>query len=244
MSKDNMNISENSNRSKELEPAPLKIALAACMDDALKFGEGILWVGLGGSLVTADQPTDSFGQDSIDLVKRTRQKVYQAIIDMAAELKVSLGITSHDGCGWCAAQSIIGEEVSAATDQMTEELKNGDLAVEFAGNIGYSEAPSALAGSNDITACITRSPAEHSHSADGIILTTGGFITQEEVEAILAEKNWRKAFIISADWKGKAISDFQLSEKDADALIHLQINLANKIMDKELPQYSFNAGRL
>lgn len=216
----------------------MKYALIACMDEALCFGNDILWVGLGGTLATIDGASDGFPQKKRQLVEEIRPEIVNTLKEICQKMGTTLAATSHQSCGWLALQGV--KEDPAITD-LTKKLSQ-ELGAPYKGHIAFAKEPQSI---DDVSACILRSPEEHHHWAEGIILTTGGFINQPEYDQICQERNWRGAFVISKEWLSKLSST---SQKKGQQLIDFEIALANKIMgrtvDNPLPIFEFNAGRL
>jgi hypothetical protein len=211
----------------------MKIALIVCMDDAIMVDKDAYIVGIGGSGIIAEKPSDKISQPQLNLINRVRGPLMAALKVSAIKLKVNLGITSHPGCGWA---KLMGRDDPRQT---TADLAK-DFQIAYAGHLKVGEEPELTQETErPVNACITRGEDKHEHEADKIILTTGGFITQVEKDKI-----GPRAFIISADWVSDAMK-FHLNQQDALDFLQLQINVAREIMhNPNLPVEIYNSGRI
>lgn len=225
----------------EQEHKPDKVALIACMDENLGYGAGVYVVGVGGTGVSKLEggKQELFPDEKRALVERVRLQVFAAIKEVALELDMELGGTSHLGCGWAGGQGIGAEDVPAVTERVL-----ADAEITYWGHIPHAPEPVDLDKKPGVQAFIERPESDHHHGARSVVLTVGGFITQEEIDQVSTE--YGDAFIISADWLAKAV-DSGLSIEDALAFLAVQVDIADGIADGVTKGSScqiFNAGRL
>ncbi|OGY17974.1 MAG: hypothetical protein A3F04_01660 [Candidatus Chisholmbacteria bacterium RIFCSPHIGHO2_12_FULL_49_9] len=208
----------------ERKELPGTVVAVACMDEALGYSPGILVAGVGGSAVTAYETGNQtfFPDQKRRLVERVRPVLYHSLGKMADQLGLGFGVTSHVGCGWAGVQGI----ESISIPRLTQAMSFG-LGREYFGHIPFAKEPSAL-DKPGVAAYTKRSASDHYHNAESIVLTVGGFISQNEIDRIASRHG--RPFILSADW----LNDVVISGGDIhEALdfLEVEINIARGIAE-------------
>lgn len=217
--------------------------LVACMDEDLDYGEGVYVAGVGGSAITrlGEGKQDLFPDEKRQLTKRIRPGLYRSLRKLAEfDLDMNFGVSSHSGCGWAGAQAIEGGNIPYTTRQLCKEF-----GLSYWGHIPHDSEPVIFGDEDKVKAHIGRHEAEHHHGARAVLVTVGGFISEEEIGQ--EAKKYGDAFIISADWLCDALENEFMSEKDAMGFLELQIDIADGIADgvtKNTSVKIFDAGRL
>ncbi len=226
----------------EFEPVSARVAVATCMDEALTFKKGAIVFGLGGTAVStpARGNLELFTPEHRKLIDLVRPTIYTSLTKLSRSLDAPLAFTSHRGCGWAKGMGIHPDEVSEVTEKVIE---NAGLDTRlFAGHIDHHHKPQPIGKDGKLGACIIRPPEEHLHSAESIIITTGGGITPEEKQIL--ENEHGASFIISADYVSRALQ-FGLKSNYLEQFLNLQIDVAYHIMNNSaLNIIIFDAKRL
>ncbi len=178
----------------EKREIPRPVVLVACMDEALSYGPGVQVAGVAGSGITqlGGGNQEMFPDSKRALVERVRPKLFRSLDWAASQVGAGLEVTSHVGCGWARMQGISDRVLEKVTGQMVKA--EGE---KYLGHIPFADSP-VDSGKPGVAAAILRSPSDHHHDAKSIVLTIGGFITQDEINELSGE--FGKPFIISADW--------------------------------------------
>ncbi len=215
----------------------------ACMDEDLDYGADVLVAGVGGSAIIkiGGGRQDLFPDEKRKMADRVRPALYRALKKVSEfDMNCRFGVSSHNGCGWAGAQEFESGNIPYETRKVCEELD-----VPYWGHIPHADSPVIFGDREEVTAYMKRHETEHEHGARSVIITVGGFITQEEVEKE-AEK-YGDAFLLTADWLVDAIENDFVSKEDAFAFLDLQVDIADGIADgvkKNTSVKIFDAGRL
>lgn len=204
-----------------------KVALVACMDEDLDYGEGVVVFGTAGSLITKVGGGNQtvYPDEKRELVEKTRGVVFGELKRLAEKMGMKLVVTSHAGCGAGAAQEIKGREaLMEVTGKMCDEL-----GLEYAGHIPHASEPVEI-GEAGFKAHIGRPEEEHHHGARRVIVTVGGGITEQEIQMVEAD-GYGDGFVVSADWVRGVLERGEMSEEEVKEWLELHVDIADGIAD-------------
>lgn len=223
-------------------------AIEACMDDDISMDAQALWIGTPGSFVTLEGGSEKYPKSARELVAKYRPMIHRVFTRLTQEMGIkSLVSTSHEGCGAMGIQGIEkSEEVAKVAQefaQVNADVPNyvGHVTSAKDGLISVSEGVSA-------SVHIDREEHNHEHSAYGLVFTTGGFISGEEMAALQAgtlqnvselqdaskniksEPSLKKYFVVSVDAMARVIKEEGGSEEDVVTILRFIKDLAETIM--------------
>lgn len=234
------------------------IAAILCMDDdnTLKTGDPLkdantFRIGAAGSFVTVEGTTDGFPRDIRAVVERLRPMIFQSLTALCASMDMTPPLmTSHTGCGALGLQDV---KDAHAVAEVTKDCAAKEHML-YAGHI--QPEPSQLCTTvHEEEVCfpsvIERLESDHNHHARGIIITVGGFISEDEItkamtgnrtghnevqkasENILKQSTLGKYFILSMDWAADAIEQ-GADRNDVLGVLKFQVQVAHNIMKNTL----------
>lgn len=225
------------------------IAVVACMDDDIQMDPKALWVGTPGSYVTLEGTSEKYPTEVRRLVEKYRPLINTVLKELTTEMEIpSFVVTSHEGCGAMGIQGVTdSKEVAEKTQQFI--TSNSDMP-KYLGHIS-SDPVNTLhdeASQSDVATHITRTQESHEHHACGIVFTTGGFISGEEMEMlkenklvdivvhqeasenIVTEPVLKKYFVVCADPMNRVITQQGGKKEDVITILKFIKDLAETIM--------------
>ncbi len=226
-------------------------AIEACMDDDISMDPKALWVGTPGSFVTLDGDSEKYPKAARALVEKYRPLIHKALRAITEEMGVELVSTSHTGCGAMGIQGVTqSSEVASVTEKFAKD--NPDIP-KYVGHVSSSPDNVLNLGANaSAHVFIDRKEDSHEHSAYGLVFTTGGFISGEEMarlelgtlehvhelqeanEVVKSEPSLHKYFVVTVDAMKRVVSQEGGSKEEIVAILSFIKNLAETIIQGTL----------
>lgn len=228
----------------EAEPQPAEVLLTVCEDDAIEAGSNTALIGVvaSGEIKLGEGNQDVYPDEDREAMGRVMPVITKVMGDIASDLGISYGETSHPGCGGGNAQAIPADELAVRTKKSVE-LRGGT----YYGHLVVSDRPQPLQEGEKVLAeaCITRDESDHHHGASYVFITVGGGVTGDEKQALV--ERYGSGFQVSADFLKRAIAS-GTDRKDLAAILTRQDGIAKVIAPEvgvnEKHVVIFNAGRL